>query len=159
MMLVFTLSCQPPHASPTSRRSAPYETRTLTAVAGGWMAHLAAPSAAAARARRTRCHRSSPGTELLPASFLLTYLEGRSIADPTHKDYCKKVRAFLEWAVESKVDWDSHSSLDLGLALYMDKLFFLGCSGDVASKTLAAVNAGLVRKLEGLLRGSKKKGA
>ena len=41
--------------------------------------------------------------------------------------------------MESKVDWDSHSSLDLGLALFMDKLFFLGCSGDVASKTLAAV--------------------
>ena len=120
MMVVLALSCQPSHASPTSWRSAPYEARTLTAAAGGWMAHLAAPSAAAARARRTRCQRSSPCTGLRLASFQLAYLEGRSIADPTQKDYFKKVLAFLEWAVESKVEWDSHSGLDLALALYMD---------------------------------------
>eukprot|EP00959_Pyramimonas_sp_CCMP1952_P328522 6877695-Pyramimonas_sp.AAC.1 len=41
--------------------------------------------------------------------------------------------------MESKVEWDSQCGLDLGLALYMEKLFFPGCAGDVASKTLAAV--------------------
>eukprot|EP00959_Pyramimonas_sp_CCMP1952_P428275 8970261-Pyramimonas_sp.AAC.1 len=66
-MLALALSCLPPHASPTSRRSAPYEARALTAAAGGWMAHLAAPSATATRARKTRCQRSSPSSEPPPA--------------------------------------------------------------------------------------------
>ena len=139
MLLIFLAHFQPSLSSPTSARSAPYETRTLTAASGSWMTYLAAPSAAAAVARRTRCRPSSRGSELLPGSSQLTYLEGRSVSDPTLKDYCKKMRAFLEWAVQSGLDWTTTAGLDHALVLYMDKLFFLGMAGDVASKTLAAV--------------------
>ena len=100
------------------------------------MVYLAAPSAAAAKARRTRCRRSSPDMELLPASCQPAYLGGRSIADPTLKDYFKKARAFLERAAGAKLDWGSRPGLDLAPAMYMDKFFVPGRTGDVASKTL-----------------------
>ena len=69
----------------------------------------------------------------------MTYLESRSVAEATRKDYFKKMRSFLQWALESGLHWSDVSGLDDALALYLDKLFFLGMAGDVASKTLAAV--------------------
>ena len=139
VLLILLGHFQPSLSSPTSSRSAPYETRTLAAAAPSWAAHLAAPSAAAAAARKARCRPSSRGSELLPGSSQLTYLEERSVSNPTLKDYHKKMRAFLEWAVQAGLDWTTISGLDHALVLYLDKLFFLGMAGDVASKTMAAV--------------------
>eukprot|EP00959_Pyramimonas_sp_CCMP1952_P126687 2649571-Pyramimonas_sp.AAC.1 len=104
--------------------------RTLVATQGRWLAGLAAPSAAAAAARRTRCRRSSQTAEPPQDSSHMTHLESRSVADATRKDYFKKMRSFLEWALEAGLDWSNVQDLDNALALYFDKLFYLGMAGD-----------------------------
>eukprot|EP00959_Pyramimonas_sp_CCMP1952_P152462 3190131-Pyramimonas_sp.AAC.1 len=96
-------------------------------------------STAAAAARRTWCHAPSPGSAPLPGSCPPSFLESRSVAKATFSDYQRRAKAFLGWALQAGVSWTSVEELDLALVLYMDRLFFLGCAGDVASKTFAAV--------------------
>eukprot|EP00959_Pyramimonas_sp_CCMP1952_P162059 3388299-Pyramimonas_sp.AAC.1 len=69
----------------------------------------------------------------------MAYLESFQVAEATRKDYSKKATSFLQWARESDFNWKSVKGLDDALALYMDRLFFMGMAGDVASKTVAAV--------------------
>eukprot|EP00959_Pyramimonas_sp_CCMP1952_P140566 2941567-Pyramimonas_sp.AAC.1 len=68
--------------------------------------------------------------ELPPGSLLPTFLESRSVATATFPDYKKRVKIFLAWAVQASVTWATVEGLDQALVEYMDRLFFLGCSGD-----------------------------
>ena len=76
---------------------------------------------------------------LPPGSFLPAFLESRSVAKATFTDYERRTLIFLTWAVQTSVTWTTVGELDQAMVEYMDRLFFLGCSGDVASETLAAV--------------------
>ena len=90
----------------------------------------AAGAAAAARCREAARATLEPG---------LTYLEQRSISKAVLTDYRRRAQAFATWASENRRDWKDSAELDSVLVEYFNLLYFLGHSGDDASKLLAAV--------------------
>jgi hypothetical protein len=75
---------------------------------------------------------------VIPASSA-SFLEGKSVATGTLKDYLNRAVAFCQWCLKNHCPWVEDSDLDMVLVLYLDFLFFHGSTVDAGSKLLASL--------------------
>ena len=75
---------------------------------------------------------------VIPASSA-SFLEGKSVAAGTLKDYLTRAVAFCQWCLENQCHWADDPGLDMVLILYLDFLFFDGSTVDAGSKLLASL--------------------
>ena len=68
-----------------------------------------------------------------------SFLETKSVKQPTLDDYRIRATTFCQWCLTSLVLWASDEELDLALVLFMDKLYFEGNGADAGSKLVAAL--------------------